>query len=126
MFTKLPPNVLATRELWLGHVYPLVINKDTWDRLAKEDKAAIQRAAEIAYKTLGSVMDSSFDTQIEDLEKSGARVRILELRELEQWKTATRYQEIQAAWVKEQVGKGIKDIGSTMEKISAIMNDVVQ
>jgi TRAP-type C4-dicarboxylate transport system substrate-binding protein len=120
------PNVLISKDLWLGHVYLLVMNKNTWDRLAKEDKEAIQRAAEIAYKTLGSVMDSSFDAQVEDMKKGGVKIRILKSRELEQWKAATKFQEVQAAWVKEQEGKGMKDVGPVLEKVNAIMIDVMK
>ena len=119
------PNVLISKDLWLGHVYLLVMNKNTWDRLAKEDKEAIQRAAEIAYKTLGSVMDSSFDAQVEDMKKGGVKIRILKSRELEQWKAATKFQEVQAAWVKEQEGKGMKDVGPVLKQVNTIMNDVM-
>ena len=38
---EIAPNVLLAKNLWLGHVYLLVMNQDTWDGLAKEDKDAI-------------------------------------------------------------------------------------
>jgi TRAP-type C4-dicarboxylate transport system substrate-binding protein len=123
---EIAPHVLLSRDLWLGHVYLLVMNKDTWDKLAKEDKEAIQRAAEIAYKTLGSVMDRSFDTQIDDLKKGGATIRILNPGEVEQWKATTRYRDVQAAWVKEQEGKGAKDAGPVLKEINATMDDVMK
>jgi hypothetical protein len=34
----------------------LVMNRDTWDGHATEDKEAIQRAVKIAYKALSSVL----------------------------------------------------------------------
>ena len=116
------PNVLLSRDLWLGHVYLLVMNKDTWDKLANEDREAIQRAAEIAYKSLGSVMDSSFDAMVGDMKKDGAKVRLLERKELDAWNTTTRYQEVQAAWVKEQEGKGINEARPVLEKVRAILS----
>ncbi len=123
---KVAPNILISKELWLGHVYLLVMNKNTWNGLSKEDKDAIQRAAETAYNSLGIVMNISFDTQIEDLQKDGAKVRILKSEEVEQWKAATRYKELQSAWVKQQEDKGVKNIDVTMKKVSTIINDVTK
>ncbi|MCP1225998.1 TRAP transporter substrate-binding protein DctP [Sebaldella sp. S0638] len=120
---KVAPNILFSEKLWMGHVYLLVMNKKTWDSLAEEDKKAIQRAAEISYKSLGSVMDSSFDKQIKDMRKGGAKIRTLRASELKQWETDTKYQEVQNAWVKEQEGKGVENVASTLEKVRVILND---
>ena len=57
------PHVLVSKDLWLGHVYILTMNKGVWSSLAQEDKDAIGRAAKKSYETLGAVMDKSFDTQ---------------------------------------------------------------
>jgi TRAP-type C4-dicarboxylate transport system substrate-binding protein len=73
---KVAPHVLVSKDLWLGHVYLVAMNRNTWDKLATEDQQAIARAAATACKTLGSVMDSSFDAMLEDLRKSGAKVRL--------------------------------------------------
>ena len=35
------PHVLLSKEMWLGHLYVLTMNRNTWDGLAKEDKEAI-------------------------------------------------------------------------------------
>ena len=123
---EVAPNILYSDKLWMGHVYLLVINKDTWNGLAKEDKEAIQRAAEKSYKTLGSVMDSSFDAQIKDMKKDGAKIRTLKSSELKQWEIDTKYQEVQNAWVKEQEDNGIKDVASTMEKVRVILNESIK
>lgn len=116
------PNVLLSKDLWLGHVYLLVVNKNTWDKLASEDQQAIQRAAETAYKTLGSLMDSSFDAMVADMKKDGVKVRQLEPKELEAWKKSTKYEEVQAAWVKEQQGKGMQEARPVLEKIRSILD----
>ncbi len=123
---KTASNVLASKNLWLGHVYLLVINKNVWYSLAEEDRQAVKRAADAAYKTLGSVMDSSFDSQIEIMKKSGAQIRILKQKELKQWETGTNYGEIQSAWVKEQESKGIKNAGTVMNKVTAIIKDIMK
>ncbi|MEO8410252.1 MAG: TRAP transporter substrate-binding protein DctP [Propionivibrio sp.] len=120
------PNVLVSKELWLGHLYPLVMNRDTWNGLAKEGQEAIQRAAETAYQSLGAVMDRSFDTQVEDLKKAGATTRLLARQEVDAFKTATKYQKVQAAWVKEQEGQGVKDAGTVLEKVSTLLNETMQ
>lgn len=118
---KVAPNVLFSKELWMGHVYLLAMNKTTWDNLAQQDQQAIQRAAATAYKTLGTVMNASFDAQVAELKKDGVKIRILQPIELEQWKAATRYQQVQAAWVQEQEGKGLKEAGAVLEKVSAML-----
>ena len=120
------PHILVLRNLWLGHLYLVAMNRDTWEGLAGEDKAAIQRAAEIAYKALGTVMDRSYDAMLDDLKKAGASVRQLERKELSAWETVTRYREIQANWAKEQAGKGVNDVGPVLEKINAIMTESMQ
>ncbi len=120
---KAAPNILLSKELWLGHLYILVINKNIWDSIAKEDQEAVKRAAETAYKSLGSVMNSSFNKQIKDLKKDGAKVRILKPVEVKQWKTVTKYKEVQSAWVKEQENKGIKNVSAVIKKVTDIIND---
>ena len=119
-------HALVSKELWLGHLYPLTMKRDTWNARAKEDKEAIQRAAETAYKTLGAEMDRSFDAQLADLEKVGATIRILDHEEVAAFATATRYQEVQATWAKEQESKGVKDAHVVLEKVSAILNDAMK
>lgn len=120
------PNILVSRDLWLGHLYLLTMNRDTWNGLASEDKAAIQRAAETAYRALGPAMERSFDTMIGDLKKSGANVRLLEPKEVDAWKTATKYQEVQSAWVKTQESMGVKDAGPVLGKVSTILDDFLK
>lgn len=123
---EVAPNVLLSRDLWLGHLYILAINRDTWNGLATEDQNAIQRAAETAYRQLGAVMGTSFDSIVDDLKKAGAKVRLLEQKEVDEWKTATQYQAVQAAWVKEQEGKGEKAAGPVLEQVRATMAEFMQ
>ncbi len=120
------PYVLMSRNLWLGHLYILAMNRDTWERLAIEDRAAIQRAAETAYQVLGKEMDRSVDAMIDALKESGANVRLLEHKEVDAWKTATKYQEVQSAWVKNQESMGVKDAGPTLGKVSAILDEILK
>ncbi len=118
---EVAPNILLSKDLWLGHVYLLVINKNTWNKLGEEDQQAIQRAAATAYKALATVMNSSFDTQIADFEKDGANVRVLTSGEVEQWKNATKYTELQSEWIKEQESKGVKNVDTVMREVSNIL-----
>ena len=120
------PHVLASPDLWLGHLYLLVMNKNTWNSLDKKDRQAIERAAESAYKKLGPVMDSSFATQIDDLKKAGATVRILGRPEVKRWSAAAQYKSLQADWVKEQQAKGTPNVESTLKKVGDIMRDIMK
>ena len=120
------PNVLLSKDLWLGHVYVLVMNKKTWDALAKEDREAVQRAAETAYKTLGAVMDNSFDAMVASMRKEGVKVRLLDGKELDAWNASTRDQEVQAAWVKAQEAKGNAEARAVFEKVRAILSEAMK
>ncbi|WP_426130905.1 TRAP transporter substrate-binding protein DctP [Pararhizobium sp. PWRC1-1] len=120
---EVAPNVLASKDLWLGHVYLLAMNKATWDGLAQEDKDAFHRAAESAYSTLGSVMDNSFNAQIKELQDAGATVRVLDKAEAAQWVATTKYQDTQDAWVKTQQSNGTKSVAPVVEKVRSIMSE---
>lgn len=119
-------HALLSKDLWLGHLYMLTMNRDTWSGLDREDQQAIQRAAETAYQALGPVMDASFDTLVGDLQKADVNVRQLEPQEVAAWKTATRYQAAQATWVKEQEALGVKDAGRVVQKVSALLDEAMR
>ena len=119
---EVAPHVLLSKDLWLGHLYVLAMNRDAWNGLAPEDKEAIGRAAETAHRQLGRVMDESFDIMVGDLKKTGAQVRLLNSEELEAWETATEYRNVQTAWVKDQQSKGVKDVAPVLKKVTEILN----
>ncbi|WP_035899379.1 TRAP transporter substrate-binding protein DctP [Leeuwenhoekiella sp. MAR_2009_132] len=120
------PNLLASKNLWLGHLYIVAINKDTWNGLAEEDKEAIQRAAKTSYESLGNVMNNSFDVQMETLSKEGTNVRILNDEEVDEFETATRFQEVQELWAKEQREKGVQDVELVLEKVMKLLNETMK
>ncbi len=93
--------------------------------LAQEDRAAIQRAAESAYKALGPVMDSSFYAMVVDLKKAGAKVRLLDHGELDAWLKTTQYQQVQAKWVNEQDAEGVKGAGPAMGTTHILLNEAM-
>ncbi|WP_412558676.1 TRAP transporter substrate-binding protein DctP [Thalassospira sp. MIT1370] len=119
------PNILVSYDLWLGHVYPLTMNKDVWESLGTEDQDAINRATSKAYETLGDVMTRSFDAQLERLREAGAHVRMLDLSEVQSFAKATRYQDVQAAWVAEKEASGNVKAGAVMGEVTAIMKQVM-
>lgn len=116
------PHVLIAQDLWMGHTYPVVMNKTVWNGLPRADRAAVRRAAAQSYRTLGPVMDAGFDTQLEALRKGGANVRILDADELARWRITTKYAELQATWVEEQRGNGVEDAGSALKSVTRIMD----
>lgn len=97
---KTAPNIVASKDLWLGHVYLLVMNRKTWQELAQEDKDAIGRAAETSYKALGPIMDASFDTMVKEIAREGASIRLLNAREVDGFETAAKYRAVQDTWAK--------------------------
>ena len=119
---EMAPNVLVSKDLWLGHVYLVVMKKSVWNGLADEDKNAVRRAAERSYHTLGRVMDDSFNTQIEELKVAGAKVRVLSLEEARTWQAMTQYRQIQDVWVAQQQAKGIENAPFVLNKITSVMD----
>ncbi|MCO5084414.1 MAG: hypothetical protein M9955_22505 [Rhizobiaceae bacterium] len=117
------PHVLVSKDLRLGHVYILAMNKDVWNSLAQEDRDAIGRAARKSYETLGAVMEQSFDAQLEDLKKAGATVRVLTTEEVAQFEAATQYEGVQAAWASHQESKGVENAGRTLAEVTSIMGE---
>lgn len=117
------PFLLASKKLWLGHLYLVVMNKQTWNSLAKEDQLAIKRAAEDAYKSLGKVMEKSFEIQIQKLKKVGVKYRILSDKELKDFEAATKFQDVQIRWINEQKSKGIQNAGIVLKNVTTIFNE---
>lgn len=120
------PHVLASRDLWLGHIYLVAMNRDVWNGLAQEDRDAIRRAAESAYSALGSVMETSFEAMVKAMRREGATIRLLDKSEADSFAAAARYRDVQAAWARAEEDKGVANVGATMEKVRAIMNDVMR
>lgn len=121
---QVAPNILLSKDLWLGHLYILAMNHDTWNGLAPEDREAVQRAASTAYTQLGRVLNDSFDTMVGDLKKNGATVSLLDRKELDAWKATTRYKDVQAAWVKDQQIKGVGEADTVLKKITELLGSV--
>lgn len=116
------PHVLASRKLWLGHVYIIAINSRTWRELAEEDRAAIQRAAQTAYAKLGAVMDQSFDAMRKDLADAGAVVRLLTDAEVERFASRAGYAREQSRWVSDQEASGTEGIKETFDQLKSLMH----
>ena len=106
---KAAQNIVVSPKLWLGHAYPIVMNRAAWDALPVEDQRAIERAAATSYDQLGAVMDAALPTQMEALRRDGANVRLLTEEEVAAWERMTRYEDVQEAWVKERAEAGLTD-----------------
>ena len=120
---EVAPHVLLSRDLWLGHLYIVAVNRGVWENLSKEDKDAIHRATEAAYKALGPLMEQSFLRMVTNLRASGADMRLLDQAELDAWNATTKYQDIQAKWARDQESKGVKNAGVVLEKIVEMRSD---
>lgn len=92
-------HILFSQRLWLGHVYLLAMNKQRWESLSKEDKAAIQRAGETTLAALGPMLDRSVNRMVENMRKEGAQVSLLTPDALRSWQQTSRYQQEQEKWL---------------------------
>lgn len=120
------PYIQLSPTLWLGHVYLLVMNKDTWNALSLQDRAAIQRAASSTEQALGTWLDTSLSNLTKRLEQDGAHIHYLSRAELNQWRDASKYQQVQTEWSARQTEKGISDAGSLLQSISTLLEDSMQ
>lgn len=111
-------HALLSRELWLGHLYLLAMNRTAWDRLDPQDQAAIRRAAEWAYPQLGRVMDEHLARLAGELRSAGVNLRELAPQEVDAWRTTTRYREVQADWVNDQASKGLTMAAQVLRQIT--------
>lgn len=119
---EVAPHVLLSRDLWLGHLYVVAMNRSTWNGLAQEDKDAIQRATQTAYAQLGRVMDESYAAMVADLKQSGLTLRELDGKELAAWAGATDYRRVQSAWAADQQAKGVKDAVPVLRQLTALVD----
>lgn len=120
---RVAPYVLASKALWLGHVYIIAMNSRTWEGLAEEDRAAIRRATETAYAQLGAVMDLSFDAMMGDLRGAGATVRLLTPAEVAAFVAATDYRAVQSRWVAEQEAAGVAGMGAVLTRLRVLAEE---
>jgi TRAP-type C4-dicarboxylate transport system substrate-binding protein len=118
------PHILISKELWLGHEYPIAMNKGVWDALPRIDRQAVRRAVDHSYRTMGSVMDRSFDSQVGELRRSGANVRILAHDELVRWRTVTGYRDVQDAWAAQEETAGVTDVGAALRDVARLLDRV--
>lgn len=114
--------IRVSPRLWMGHVYLLAMNKQRWESLSSEDKAAIQRAAAHTEKTLGITLDSSLKNMSEAMEQHGAHVRTLTNEELRTWQQTSRYQQVQADWVAKQKAKGVVNADTTLKAVTTLLD----
>jgi TRAP-type C4-dicarboxylate transport system substrate-binding protein len=123
---KVAPNVLFSPTLWLGHVYLLAINKDTWNRLDKRDQRAIQRAAEQTQKSMGALLDNSIISLVKKMRDEGVRVRYLSHEEQTAWQVMSRFSGVQNEWVAEQEKQGVKGAAATLRAVAPILDDAIR
>ncbi len=118
---EVAPHVLISQKLWLGHVYVLAINNDVWNILSEEDRQAIQRAGETAYRALGPAMDSSFRVMLSEISAGGGKVQLLDQAQLNRWTGEAKVPEIQANWMSGPA-KDVPNAAATLEQLKTMLN----
>lgn len=123
---KVAPHIVFSPSLWLGHVYLLVMNQDTWNRLDKQDQQAIQRAAAFTEKNMGSLLDSSIVSLVKKMKDEGATVRYLSHQEQMSWQTESRFSQVQTQWAAEQEKQGVKGAEEAIHAVAPILAEVMR
>lgn len=112
------PYALISDKLWLGHIYPVVMNLESWQKLSKDEQQAFERAAEKAYTQLGTIMSDSYQAILKQAREQGMTVRELSDEEVAQWATLTQFPQYQADWIAEQKKAGVK---ADFDKVLAVL-----
>ncbi|ROV54416.1 hypothetical protein EGS38_11075 [Neisseria chenwenguii] len=118
---KSAPYILTSQQLWLGHIYPVVMNAERWKKLSKSDQAAFTKAAQKVYGTLGDTLDKSYDDMLLKLIKDGAVVRMPNGQEVTKFAQAANYQNQQNQWAAKQEAEGVKNVQSVLQKLRNLM-----
>ena len=98
---------LVSKNLWLGHIYPMVIRLDRWNSLTAQDQQAIRRAAEKSYAQVGGIMAREYRQILQTASSQGVTLRELSRQEIQQWAKGSQYQSVQDKWASEQEAKGV-------------------
>lgn len=114
------PYVLVSKNMWLGHLYVVAMNKTAYDALAQNDKDAIKRAASRAYRQQGRNMDEQFDAMVSKLRAEGAEIRMMTDEEVDQWGNLTNYPAIQRRWAQEQSKAGVQNAEDVIYKVTRV------
>ena len=114
------PYVLASKDLWLGHLYLVAMNMDTWKNLTPNEREAIKRATISSYKKLDNTMKKSFKEQLKTLQEEGAKVRVLSKKEIEDLAKRTKYKDVQDKWVNEQEENGVQHLKEVLTQLRTI------
>ena len=114
---KVAKFIATSPKLWLGHVYPIVINRKIWNSLTEDDKSAFNRAAIKSYEKLGKYMELNLKKLIVTLKREGAKIRMLTDDEVKEWVKITQYEKIQDKWGIEQEKIGISNVQDTIKKL---------
>lgn len=112
---------LISKDLWLGHLYVVAMNKNAYTALNQADKDAIKRAAAYAYRIQGRNMDEHFDTMVDKLRAEGTQIRFMSQNEVTQWRAMTNYQAVQKNWAKQQVKDGKANAQSVIDNVASLM-----
>lgn len=119
---KTAPSALVSKNLWLGHLYLIAMNQETWNSLDAIDQQAIARAAETAYSQLGAVMESSYNNMVSVLEQDGANIITLDQQGVSDWAATTDFKTIQKDWIALQKDKGLKNGDAVLEGLVKVMD----
>lgn len=118
------PYALVSKQMWLGHIYPVVISLDRWNSLNEQDRKAFERAAEKSYGELGAIMDSNYTEMLKKARSLGVTVRELSDDEVRQWGKTSQYLQVQQNWANAKEQEGVANVQSVLEKLRNHIGEV--
>lgn len=115
-FYEVAPNITLTR-----HVYsplPLTVAEATWEKFSDEDKDAVSRAAKEAAAFSRELVQSSVDSQLEEMAAEGAIVSVPEIGPFRE-AVAPVYDKAREVYGAEAVDKILADAAAIREAMPA-------
>lgn len=118
------PYALVSKQMWLGHIYPVVISLDRWNSLDEQDRKAFEQAAEKSYGELGAIMETNYTEMLKKARSLGVTVRELSDDEVRQWGKTSQYLQVQQNWANAKEQEGVANVQSVLEKLRNHIGEV--
>lgn len=124
-FDEVAPNVMLSKELWYSIPFVHIANKEFYDGLSDEGRAALQAASAKAETEFGAVYDATFNS-IRDAEiAAGVKVTELSPADIEIWENPDELVKLRAEWVEEAKASGLENAQEVMDQTAAIFDEAM-
>lgn len=114
------PNLLVSKELWYALPFLHLVNARKFERLPKENRNALLRAAAVAEQKFAATYDAAFESIRAEQQADGYTVTDMTSADLARWENKEALARLQSEWVSEAEAAGLVDAAGIMRQVRAI------